>query len=314
MGDHEFRARRQRGLRNRWKIASIAALLAALTVHARALDKQGSAHGGQLGGADHGFELSGSVLFGAAVFNPTYAARPDNTGHALLRLAPHLDIDLIGSRLSIPIDINFFSDRDRSGIGKIGPSEFDFISGVTSTWPIGPTALELGLRGEGDFPVDRGSKTQSYMDARARWLYSLGAFAPKLKDALAGGDIGGAVTLGWFAINPSYAARPDNSGRALLRYGLHVSISYTERFFFAFDAAFFTDRRENAVSPSECDITPELGAQIIDGLTVHLAYERDMPIDRGGLKQHFILLFLTWDFSLVSAAEEPAPEAAPDGT
>lgn len=262
---------------------------------ARALDKQGSAHGGQLGGADQGFAISGSLLFGAAIYNPTYAARPDNTGHALLRLAPHLDVDLIGSRLSIPIDLNFFSDRDREGLGKLAPSEFDVISGVTSTWPLGPTALEFGLRGEADFPVDRGDKTQSYVDARARWLYALGAVAPGLNDALAGGDITGAVTLGWFAFNPSYAARPDNSGRALLRYGARASVSYTPRFSFAFDATFFTDRRENAIAPSECDVTLELGAQMIEGLAAHLAYERDMPLDRDGLKQHFILLFLTWD-------------------
>jgi hypothetical protein len=266
---------------------------------AGALDKQGSAHGGQLGGADHGFALAGSLLFGAAIYNPTYAARPDNTGHALLRLAPHLDVDLIGSRLSIPIDLNFFSDRDRSGLGKLAPSEFDVISGLTSTWPVGPTALEFGVRAEGAFPVDRAGKTQSYVDARTRWLYSIGGFAPGIKDALAGGDISGAVTLGWFAVNPSYAARPDNTGRALFRYGVRVSVSYTERFFLAFDATFFTDRRENAVVPSECDITPELGAQIIEGLTAHLAYERDMPLDRDGLAQHFILLFLTWDVSFV---------------
>jgi hypothetical protein len=271
----------------------------AWTSSAFALDKQGSAHGGHLSGEDSGFALSGSVLFGAALFNPTYAARPDNTGHALLRLAPHFDVDLIGSRLSIPIDINFFSDRDRTGFGKIGPSEFDVISGVTSTWPLGPTALELGLRGEGDFSVDRGTKTQSYIDARARYLLALGSFVPALKDGLAGGDITGAATLGWFAYNPSYAARPDNTGLALLRYGLHVAVSYTPRFFFAFDAAFFTDRKDNALKPSECDITPELGANLIDGLVLHLAYERDMTLAPHGLIQHFLLVFLSWDFSLV---------------
>jgi hypothetical protein len=269
---------------------------------ARALDKQGSAHGGQLGGAESGFGMSGSVLFGAAIYNPTYAARPDNTGHALLRLAGHLDIDLIGSRLSIPVDLNFFSDRDRSGLGKVAPSEFDIISGLTSTWPIGLSALELGVRGEGDFPVDRGSKTQSYMDARARYLFSLGAYFSGIRDVLAGGDIGGAATLGWFVINPTYAARPDNTGRALLRYGFHVSISYTPRFFFGFDATFFTDRRENPVAPSELDITFELGANIIDSLAAHLAYERDMPIDRGDFSQHFVLLYLTWDTALIEHA------------
>jgi hypothetical protein len=278
---------------------------------AAALDKQGSAHGGQVAGDPEGFAISGSVLGGLSFYNPTYAARPDNTGHALLRVAPHFDIDLIGSRLSIPIDLNFFSDRDRRGLGKLAPSEFDVISGFTSTWPLGASALELGVRAEADLPVDRGGLHQMYGDARARWLYSFDAFVPALRDALAGGDISGAITLGWFAINPSYAARPENSGRALLRYGFHAQVSYTERFFFALDATMFTDRRTHAVVPSELDLTPELGVNIIDGLAAHLAYERDMPVDRGGTVQHFLMLFATWDFSLIDLhPDEPPSEPA----
>jgi hypothetical protein len=257
--------------------------VAVFAAPASALDKQGSAHGGQLGGADSGFAMSGNLLFGAAIYNPTYAARPDNTGHALLRLAGHLDVDLIGSRLSIPIDVNFFSDRDLPGLDKLTPSEFDIISGLTSTWPIDRSALEFGVRAEGDFPVDRGTKTQSYVDTRARYLFSLGAYVPGVHDALAGGDITAAATLGWFIWNPTYAARPDNTGRALFRYGFHTGISYTPRFFFSFDAMFFTDRHENPVGPSELDITFEVGSNIVDSLGLHLAYERDMPIDRSGL-------------------------------
>src|SRR3954464_7440654 len=95
--------------------ALLMSLTATFPLPVRALDKQGSAHGGQVSGAESGFALSGSLLGGAAIFNPSYAARPDNSGHALLRLAPHLDMDLIGSRLSIPVDVNVFTDRDRPG-------------------------------------------------------------------------------------------------------------------------------------------------------------------------------------------------------
>ena len=296
--------------------ASLALMLALTFGHvgsARALDKQGSAHGGDIGGADRGFGVSGSLLLGAALYNPTYAARPDNTGKALLRFAPHLDIDLIGSRLSIPIDLNFFSDRERPGLEKLLPSEFDVISGLTSTWPVGPTAIEIGSRVEWDLPVDRGSYNQKYIDARARWLVALSSFLPGLNDALAGGDITAALTLGWFAWNPTYAARPDNTGQALLRYAAHVTAHYTERFFLGLDATLFTDRRENALAPSECDFTVELGAELLFGSQAHLAYERDMPIDRGSLVQHFLLLFFTWDFTVVpntSGSEAPAAGGA----
>jgi hypothetical protein len=277
----------------------LVALAPLAATHASALDKQASAHGGDVAGAPDGFALSGSLLLGAALINPTYAARPDNSGHALLRFAPHLDIDLIGTRLSIPIDINLFSDRDRPGGAKLLPSEFDVISGLTSTWPLGHSALEIGARVEGDLPVDRGGLSQAYADVRARWLYSLASFFPDVRAALRGGDVSGSATLGAFAYNPTYAARPDNSGIALLRYGFHSMLQFTPRLFVAVDATLFTDRHRNAVRPSELDFTPELGATLIEGLDVHLAYERDMPVDQGHRVQQFLLLFFTWDFDLV---------------
>ena len=271
-----------------------------LICRAHALDKQASAHAGQVAGSDHGLGLSGSVLAGVALVNPTYAARPDNTGHALARVAPHVDFDLIGTRLSIPVDINLFSDRDRRGLGKLAPSELDVITGLTSTWPVGVSAIEIGARVEGDFPVDRGGLSQKYVDARVRWLFSLDKLWAGLNEALPNVDVAGAATLGWFAVNPSYAARPDNSGRALLRYALHLSAEYAARVFLALDFTFFTDRRDGLVVPSELDFTPEIGVNLVQELALHLAYERDMPVDRGGLVQHFLMLNLTWGFSLIS--------------
>src|SRR5262245_11490893 len=85
-------------------------ILCTVSSSAHALDKQASAHAGQVAGSDHGIALTGSVLAGVALVNPSYAARPDNTGHALVRFAPHIDFDLIGTRLSIPVDVNLFSD------------------------------------------------------------------------------------------------------------------------------------------------------------------------------------------------------------
>ncbi|HSC88248.1 MAG TPA: hypothetical protein VLC09_13285, partial [Polyangiaceae bacterium] len=137
---------------------------------AHALDKQGSAHGGKNEVLEEGQRLSGSLLFGVAFFNPTYAARPDNTGLALFRLAGHADIDLIGQHLSIPLDVNLFTDRTADGAGIFVPSELDLIGGVTSTWALPRGALELGTRAEADMGVDRSTLTQAYVDARARYL------------------------------------------------------------------------------------------------------------------------------------------------
>jgi hypothetical protein len=274
-----------------------AALLAAAR-SARALDKQGSAHGGGLEGPTAGFDLSGSASLGVSLYNPTYAARPDNSGLTLFRYAGHADVDLIGRRLSIPIDINMFTDRLAHGFArKFVPSELDVIAGVTTTWRLGPGALEAGARYEVDTALDRGgyeaqepaSDKQRYGDLRARWLYSAAAVWPGVGPSLRGGDVRGWVTLGWFAINNTYFARPDNTGLALFRYAVHSEISgFDDHFAVGLDAIMFTDRlSSNKFRPSELDFTPELIGRFAR-YEVHLAYERDMPVDQGGLIQQFV--------------------------
>lgn len=295
----------KRNFRRAGVVLALATVAAWQPRPAHALDKQGSAHGGQVSGADSGFALSGSLLGGIAFFNPTYAARPDNTGKALLRVAPHLDIDLIGSRLSIPVDLNVFTDREQPGLKKLVPSELDVITGLTTTWPVGPSAIELGARVERDMPVDQGGLTQSYGDVRARWLWSVAAFQPSIRDALRDGDISGYVTLGWFAYNPSYAARPDNTGRALFRYAAHAGVSaFDSRLLFSVDTTMFTDRHESPVAPSELDLTLDAGTTL-GPIELHVAYERDMPIDQGDFVQHFAMLYVTWGFELVR--NQPPP-------
>jgi len=275
------------------------------STNAYGLDKQRESHTNEVAGEDSGFDVSGTVLVGMATYNPSYAARPDNSGLALGRLAPHLDIDLIGERLSIPIDINVFTDRKQHGLALLRPSEIDVITGVTTTWPLGrPTALELGVRGERDMPADRKGLTQSYADTRANLLFDVAPAWQQLTSALRGGDVTGRITLGWFAYNPSYAARPDLSGLALLRYSTHVEVSLWNRHAaFAFDIVSFTDRRRNAFAPSEVDLTPELIAR--DGsFELHFAYERDMPVDRGGLVQQLILVHGVWFFNFGGKSPE----------
>ena len=276
-----------------------AAVLAAAR-SARALDKQGSAHGGGLEGPTTGFDLSGSASLGVSLYNPTYAARPDNTGLTLFRYAGHADVDLIGRRLSIPIDVNMFTDRLAHGFArKFVPSELDVIAGVTTTWRLGPGALEAGARYEADTALDHGgyeaqepaSDKQRYGDVRARWLYSTAATFPGVRPALRGGDVRGWGTLGWFAINNTYFARPDNTGLALFRYAFHIEISgLDDHLALGLDATMFTDKlSSNRLRPSELDFTPEIIGRFAR-YEVHLAYERDMPVDQGGLVQQFIYL------------------------
>jgi hypothetical protein len=277
---------------------------------ARALDKQGSgAHGGSVAGADTGFDVTGSVSVGVSLYNPSYAARPDNTGLTLFRYAAHADLDLIGRRLSIPLDVNVFTDRERDGLGVAAPTELDLITGATSTWGIGEhAAFEGGVRVEHDRPVDRGGTSQTYADVRARLM---GEIPGELLGA-PGHDLSGWMTLGWFAYNPrhtgTYFARPDNTGRALLRYALHGSVEIVpERLALALDGTLFTDSQAGSpIRPSELDLTPEVVLSF--GTTeVHLAYERDMPLDRGGLSQQFVYALVQRAFDLIDDPEPFTP-------
>ncbi len=270
---------------------------------ARALDKQGSAHGGGVAEDTVGRALSGSLLLGAALHNRSYAARPDNSGLALMRYAGHADVDLVDRKLSIPIDVNLLSDRERTGGRKLSPCELDLIVGLTSTWSAGSGAVEFGSRIEHDRALDRSPGAQSYGDVRARYLFSLARSFPGLARALADGDVRGWGTLGWFAYNRSYFARPDNSGLAFLRYALHAEVSlWGGRIALALDGTSFTDRHENPLRPSELDLTPEIIVRLpgISDVELHLACERDMPVDsRGttpGYVQQFWYATLGWNF------------------
>jgi len=282
--------------------------LASIALPAHALDKQGSAHGGHVGGAVKEVNVSGSVMLGASLYNPTYAARPDNTGRALFRYALHLDVDLLGRYLSIPIDVNMFTDRRRGSAAVFAPSELDLIAGLTSTHALAKGFdAEVGARVENDRPVDRGDYQQTYVDARGRLLYSAAALSPSLADRLADGDVTGYLTVGWFAVNPSYAARPDNSGRALLRYAAHSELSvWKHRLGLGVDTTFFTDRQSsNVVAPSELDLTGELIGRY-EPFELHLAYENDMPVDRGGLSQSLLYAIVAYGFDFHDQLH-PAP-------
>jgi hypothetical protein len=271
-----------------------------------ALDKQGSAHGGAVDVDPDGFDMSGALTLGVSLVNHSYAARPDNTGLTLMRYAGHADVDLVGQHLSIPLDVNMFTDRLRAGAAKFATSELDVIGGVTTTWATGPGAVELGARLESDQPTDRPGATQFYGDVRARYLYSLARYWPALADALRDGDVSGWATLGWFTYNRSYFARPDNTGLALFRYELHAELStFGDLVSLGLDATMFTDRLAgNPLGPSELDFTPEIIVHKGD-FELHIAWESDRPVDRGGLEQQYVYALGVWNFDLVTDKTQP---------
>lgn len=178
------------------------------------------------------------------------------------------------------------------------------IGGLTSTWPLGvAAALEAGARFERDMGVDHRGVTQSYVDARTRLLYSLATVWHGLDRALDGGGLSGACTFGWFAYNPSYAARPDNTGRALLRYELGLNLDgLRHRLGVGVDLTSFSDRATNGVQPTELDLTPSVSYRV-GAAVFQLAYERDMPLDRGGLVQQLLVAAAAFDFRVFPGAD-----------
>jgi hypothetical protein len=270
----------------------------ALPHPALALDKQGASHGGKGAAAADEPGFSASVLMGTALYNTSYAARPDNTGLALMRYAAHADIDIIGRKLSIPLDVNMFSDSTRKGALVFVPTEGDIIVGVTSAFEVKAGTMELGIRAEHDRSLDRSGFTQSYADLRGRWLWDAGDWVQSLRDSLAEGTVKGYLTLGTFLFNPSYAARPDNTGLALFRYAFHTEVSvWKNRMALGIDTTFFTDRTAQHFRPTELDFTPELIGRY-GPWELHLAYERDMPLDRGDYTQQFVYMTLGYAFEL----------------
>jgi hypothetical protein len=300
----------------------VAAVVATAGGAAWALDKQGTAHAG---GIDQGSEqsISGSLFLGVMPVNPSYAARPDNSGLALLRAGGHADVDVLGAKLFAPLDVNMFTDR--CAPNPVRPSEIDMIFGIATAWPLAGGQVELGTRVEQDRGIDGNARlkscnvgtgvgnVQTYADVRLRYAFALGDWFPGLRPALGDGDVSGWLTFGWFAINPvhgsgenataSYYARPENSGAALFRYVGHLGVSFwKKRLALVVDTNFFTDKEApSKVRPSELDFTVEAVATA-GSFDFHVGYERDMPVDTGGFNSGFVqqMMMITggWSFDV----------------
>lgn len=251
---------------------------------AEALDKQGASHKYSSANSED-MSISGSVSVGSSVYNKSYAARPDNSGLALLRYAAHSDFDILGPKLSIPLDLNMFTDRTDGNNHYFTPSELDIITGVTSTRKVGEGQLEIGARYEDDRPLNSKSNfKQTYSDVRARYYKNTTSF-----------------TLGWFVYNPSYAARPDNTGLALLRLGAHKEFSlWKDAFYFGIDGTTFTDRNSHSgIRLSELDTTLSLIYRC-SSYEIQLGYENDRPIDGGSFVQDLMYVFMSFPFQALN--------------
>ena len=236
--------------------------------------------------------FGGYFLTAAFVSNPTFAARPDNTGLVGLRHMLHLETDLYKQYLTFYTDQNFFSDRRQ---GWIKLTEWD------GTYALTGLVDRFGWRiqYERDAPLDRSGVIQSYADALATVRYQAGQDSTWWKKTLPDQNLIAYVGPGWLFHNGNYFARPDNTGRALFRYVAHADLDlYRNRAVLYADVNMFTDRgKGNKVSPTEIDWIVGLALRWKD-LELSVYREEDHPVDRNTLVQKYFAVQLRVAFDV----------------
>lgn len=234
--------------------------------------------------------LRGYLLTAAFIDNPTFAARPDNTGLVGLRHMVHLETDLYREYLGFYTDLNFFSDRKT---GWIELSEFDATFALTGAFEKWGWRLQY----ERDAPLDKTGTKQIYADAVVTYAVSPANTYPWWNRRFPNQNLTAYVGGGWLFHNESYFARPDNTGRALFRYVAHADLDlYKNKVVLFADTNWFTDREEsNKLKPTELDWILGLAFRHGDA-EISVYHEQDVPLDRGGLIQRYTAIQLRYEF------------------
>lgn len=236
--------------------------------------------------------FAGYFLTGVFASNPTFAARPDNTGLVGLRHMLHLETDLYKQYLTFYTDQNFFSDRKN---GWIQLSEWDGTYAFTGV----VDHFSWRLQYERDAPLDRRGITQAYADALVTAKQQSAQDMGWWRRLLPNQALTMYVGAGWLFHNSHYFARPDNTGRALFRYVAHADLDlYKNKVVLYGDVNFFTDREAgNQAKPTELDWIVGLALRWRD-TELAVYREQDQPLDRGGLVQQYVAVQLRFSFDV----------------
>jgi len=242
--------------------------------------------------------FGGYLLTGAFVKNPTFAARPDNSGLVGMRHMLHLETDLYKQYLTFYTDQNFFSDRTN---GWITLSEWDATFALTGVLD----RFNWRIQYERDAPLDRSGLIQAYADALVTARFQATQDAAWWRRLFPGQNLTAYAGGGWLFHNSSYFARPNNTGRALFRYVAHADVDlYKNRIVLYGDMNFFTDREaSNTLTPTELDWI--VGVALRGEDTELAVYrEEDRPLDRSGLVQKYYAVQLRFAFDVPKRALE----------
>ncbi len=234
--------------------------------------------------------VRGYFLSAAFLDNPTFAARPDNTGLAGMRYMIHLETDLYREYLQFYTDQNFFSDRTN---GWVELSEWDGTYALTGSFRDWGWRIQY----ERDAPLDRSGTKQVYADTLLTYRFPDARGSAWWRTTFPDQNLSFYAGAGWLFHNQDYFARPDNTGRALFRYVAHADLDlYRNRIVLFADTNLFTDRSsDNAARPSELDLVVGVAVRYRDA-EVALIHERDMPLDRSGLVQRYLAIQVRYEF------------------
>ena len=242
--------------------------------------------------------FGGYFLTGAFVKNPTFAARPDNTGLVGMRHMLHLETDLYKQYLTFYTDQNFFSDRTD---GWIKLSEWDGTFAFTGVLD----RFNWRLQYERDAPLDRRGLKQAYADALVTARFQAIQDSTWWRRTFPHQNFTAYAGAGWLFHNSQYFARPNNTGRALFRYVAHADLDlYKNKVVLYGDMNFFTDREASQpLTPSELDWIVGIAVRWQD---MELAFyrEEDRPLDQSGLVQKYCAVLLSFAVDVSKGALE----------
>lgn len=221
--------------------------------------------------------FGGYLLSGAFISNPSFAARPDNTGLVGLRHMAHFETDLYKQYVTFYTDQNFFSDRTK---GWITLTEWDMtyaLTGLINRW-------SWRIQYERDAPLDRSGIKQSYADVLVNRQFNATEDLSWWRGKFPNQNLNAYAGFGWLFHNSNYFARPDNTGKALFRYVAHFDMDLYKNMVVLFgDFNLFTNRElDNKMKPTELDWIVGLAFRFKDDYEVSIYREQDRALDKPG--------------------------------
>lgn len=234
--------------------------------------------------------LGGYLLTAPFVSNPSFTARPNNTGRVGMRHMVHLETDLYKQYLTFYTDQNFFSDRDN---GWIILTEWDDTYALTGI----VDHFNWRVQYERDKPLDQSGLQQIYADSLVTYRFAAEHDWEWFHKQFPNQNLTAYAGPGWLFFNHNYFARPDNTGLALYRYVAHFDLDlYQNRIILYGDTNMFTDRTNgHSIRPSELDWILGLAVR---WKTLELSFyrEQDRPLDRSGFIQEYYAVQLRYAF------------------